>query len=154
MAAANKGAQEANGRSCGVSIDLPYEEASNPYIDRKYLMHLRYFFIRKVMFIRYAQACIFLPGGFGTLDELFETLTLIQTNKITPFPIFLIGESYWSGMIQWLKSSALKEKFISPSDFDLFTITDDPDLVVKKIEEHHKQRGEGLTFELGPQDES
>src|SRR4029079_16262501 len=103
MEAANRGAQEANGNSCGLSIDLPMEYEPNAYIDPKYDLHFRYFFVRKVMFIRYAQGYVFLPGGFGTLDELFEALTLIQTNKIRAFPIYLMGTEYWTGMLTWIK---------------------------------------------------
>ncbi len=136
MEAANKGAKDAHGKSCGLSIDLPFEVKSNSFIDEKYDLNFRYFFVRKVMFVRYAQAFVVLPGGFGTLDELFEALTLIQTKKIKEFPIFLMGESYWAGLIDWLKETALKEGNISPEDFDFFKITDDPDEVADAIQEH------------------
>ncbi len=149
MEAANKGAQQAKGASCGISINLPYEEECNPYIDPKFRLAFRYFFVRKVMFIRYAQAFLFLPGGYGTLDELFEALTLIQTKKIRQFPIFLIGTEYWKGMIEWLKAFPLKEKCLDESDFDLLTITDDPDFVAEEIEKHYQLVGETHTFELG-----
>nr|MBA3603850.1 TIGR00730 family Rossman fold protein [Parachlamydiaceae bacterium] len=108
MEAANKGAQSVNGPSCGVSIDLPTESNSNFFIDLKYNLRFRYFFIRKVMFIRYAQGYVFLPGGVGTLDELFEALTLIQTKKIRPFPIYLMGKDYWKGMMDWISSTVLE----------------------------------------------
>ncbi len=148
MEAANKGAQMAQGRSCGISVNLPFEEIKNPYIDPQYSLRFRYFFVRKVMFIRYAQAYVFLPGGVGTLDELFEALTLMQTNKIKPFPIFLMVSSYWQGLIAWLKSDPFREKFISESDFARLVITDDPQFVADEIEKHFKQVGEITTFEL------
>lgn len=149
MEAANKGAQKAKGASCGISINLPYEEESNAFIDYKYKLAFRYFFVRKVMFIRYAQAFVFLPGGFGTLDELFEALTLIQTKKITQFPIFLMGKEYWQGMIDWLRAFPLKESCIEEQDFSLLTITDDPDFVAEEIEKRYQRVGKIHTFELG-----
>lgn len=149
MEAANKGAQAAKGRSCGISVNLPFEELHNAYIDPPYNLRFRYFFVRKVMFIRYALAFVFLPGGMGTLDELFEALTLMQTNKIKPFPIFLLSSSYWEGLIQWLRKHPLRENFLSESDFERFVITDDPDYVASQIEKHYKQVGEMPTFELG-----
>lgn len=148
MEAANMGAKKANGISCGVSIALPTEPKSNDYIDAKYNIHFRYFFVRKVMFVRYAQAFVVLPGGFGTLDELFEALTLIQTRKIRPFPIFLMGKEYWSGLIDWLEKTVLENNYINKSDFSLFTITDDPDEVVALIEKHFKFEGDKFTFDL------
>ena len=149
MEAANKGAQMAKGRSCGINVNLPYEETSNPFIDSKYHLTFRYFFVRKVMFIRYAQAFVFLPGGFGTLDELFEALTLIQTDKIKPFPIFLIGTDYWKGMVEWLRNSPLGIQYLEEKDFNLFKITDDPDFVADEIEKHYERTGKTPTFELG-----
>lgn len=149
MEAANKGAQEARGKSCGINIELPFEADSNPYIDRKYRMDFRYFFVRKVMFVRYAQAFVFLPGGYGTLDELFEALTLIQTKRIRPFPIFLMGASYWEGLVEWLKSTPLHAKNLSPEDFKLFQITDNPDVVVETIIQHFQEKGLEPTFDLG-----
>ncbi len=139
MEAANKGAQSVNGASCGVSIDLPTESDSNPYIDLKYNLRFRYFFIRKVMFIRYAQGYVFLPGGVGTLDELFEALTLIQTKKIRPFPIYLMGKDYWKGMMDWISSTVLEHGCISKSDLDLIHITDDPEEVANGIERHYQR---------------
>lgn len=139
MEAANKGAQEAKGASCGLSIDLPFETSSNAFIDGKYRLHFRYFFVRKVMFIRYAQGYVFLPGGFGTLDELFEALTLIQTKKIKPFPIYLVGKDYWVEMIKWIKETMLTHGCISKEDFDLFLITDSPEEVANGIERHYQR---------------
>lgn len=153
MEAANKGAQKGKGASCGISINLPYEELGNPYIDRKYHLSYRYFFVRKVMFIRYAQAFVFLPGGFGTLDELFEALTLIQTKKIRKFPIFLVGTQYWQGIIDWLRAFPFKEKYLNESDFDLLTLTDDPDFIAEMIEKHYHEVGKVHTFTLGREDE-
>jgi uncharacterized protein (TIGR00730 family) len=139
MEAANKGAQEAKGNSCGLVIDLPFEAEPNHYIDPKYKLTFRYFFVRKVMFVRYAQGYVFLPGGVGTLDELFEALTLIQTKKIHPFPIYLMGSEYWTGLIGWLKDTVLEMGCISPEDLDLFTITDDPEVVAQGIERHYQR---------------
>lgn len=139
MEAANRGAQQAKGISCGVSIDLPLEYEPNPYIDLKYRLQFRYFFVRKVMFIRYAQGYVFLPGGYGTCDELFEALTLIQTNKILPFPIYLMGSKYWSGLMDWMRGTLIDEKAIAPEDLNLLQITDDPDEVAHGIERHYQR---------------
>lgn len=139
MEAANKGAQSVNGRSCGLSIDLPMEYAANDFVDARYNLRFRYFFVRKVMFIRYAQGYVFLPGGVGTLDELFEALTLIQTHKIHPFPIYLMGKDYWVGLIDWIKNTVLANACISPEDLDLIHITDDPEEVVNGIERHYQK---------------
>ncbi len=149
MEAANRGAQKANGRSCGLSVTLPFEEDSNPYIDPKYNLTFRYFFIRKVMFVRYAQAFIFLPGGFGTLDELFEALTLIQTEKIKPFPLILIGTEYWKGLLDWIQSVLLERHYLKKEDLDLVSVTDDIDEVVARIVKHYEQVGKEPTYELG-----
>lgn len=149
MEGANKGAQEGKGRSCGVSINLPFEDEYNPFIDRKYRLSCRYFFVRKVMFVRYAQAFVFLPGGFGTLDELFEVLTLLQTNKIKEIPIFLMGSEYWKGMVDWLKNTSLKENYITQTDMDRIIVTDDPDFVATKIEEYFQVIGKAPTYDLG-----
>lgn len=143
MEAANKGAQMGGGASCGLGVDLPFEDALNNYIDHKYKLQFRYFFVRKVMFIRYAQGFVFLPGGFGTLDELFEALTLIQTQKIMPFPIYLMGGDYWNGLLDWLKTTVLEKKCISPKDLDLLHITDDPEEIANGIERHF-QRAKAL----------
>ena len=139
MEAANKGAQSVNGRSCGLSIDLPFESATNPFVDPRYDLHFRYFFIRKVMFIRYAQGYVFLPGGVGTLDELYEAVTLIQTKKIHPFPIYMMGKTYWKDMMEWLKNTVLKEKCISEEDLQLVHLTDDPEEVANGIERHYQR---------------
>lgn len=139
MEAANKGAQAAKGASCGLSVDLPHESSSNAYIDHKYNLKFRYFFIRKVMFIRYAQGYVFLPGGFGTLDELFEALTLIQTKKIQPFPIFLMGKEYWNGLLGWIKTTMMANGCISEKDLDLLHVTDDPEEVADIIEKHYQR---------------
>lgn len=139
MAAANQGANEAGGKSCGLCIDLPEEEPVNPYIDRKYLLRFRYFFVRKVMFVRYAQAFVVVPGGYGTLDELFEALTLIQTKRIKPFPIYLLGKDYWKGLIGWLENTLLEKGNISSQDLKLFTMTDDLDEIADGIEEHYRK---------------
>lgn len=139
MEAANKGAQTANGHSCGLAVDLPFESKSNDFIDPKYNLQFRYFFVRKVMFIRYAQGYVFLPGGFGTLDELFEALTLIQTKKIHPFPIYLMGKSYWEGLIDWIQKQVLGDACVSAEDLNLFQITDDPEEVANGIERHYQR---------------
>lgn len=139
MEAANKGAQEAKGKSCGIGIDLPFEARLNDYIDLDYRLQFRYFFIRKVMFIRYAQGYVFLPGGYGTFDELFEALTLIQTKKIKPFPIYLLGTEYWKGMMDWLIETVLKMDGIAAEDLNLIQITDDPEEVANGIERHYQR---------------
>lgn len=139
MEAANKGAQEAAGKSCGLAVDLPFETDSNAFIDPKYDLKFRYFFVRKVMFIRYAQGCVFLPGGFGTLDELFEALTLIQTKKIKAFPLYLVGSEYWNEMMHWIKETMIKQGTISESDLSLLQITDNPEEVANGIERHYQR---------------
>ncbi len=139
MEAANRGAQEANGHSCGLAVDLPFETEPNKYIDPKYRLNFRYFFVRKVMFIRYAQGYVFLPGGFGTLDELFEALTLMQTKKMQPFPIYLMGKEYWIEMLSWIGGTMLRHGCISEDDFNLFQITDDPEEVANGIERHYQK---------------
>lgn len=139
MEAANKGAQDVNGHSCGLAIDLPFETEPNAFIDPKYRLNFRYFFVRKVMFIRYAQGYVFLPGGYGTLDELFEALTLIQTKKIKPFPIYLIGQAYWLQMLEWIRNTMLAHGCVSEADLALFQITDDPEEVANGIERHYQR---------------
>lgn len=139
MQAANKGAQAVGGKSCGLGIDLPLEQALNQYIDPQYNLHFRYFFIRKVMFIRYAQGYVFLPGGFGTCDELFEALTLIQTEKIHSFPIYVMGKEYWKGLFEWMEKSMLNGACISPEDLKLVRMTDDPEEVADGIERHYQK---------------
>jgi len=139
MEAANKGSQSVNGASCGLTISLPYEDVPNNFIDHKYLLRFRYFFVRKVMFIRYAQGYVFLPGGVGTLDELFEAMTLIQTKKIKPFPIYLMGKSYWSGLMQWLIDTVQAYGCISEADIARMIITDDPEEIANGIERHYQR---------------
>jgi uncharacterized protein (TIGR00730 family) len=125
MEAGNKGAFEAGGKSVGLNIELPFEQFHNRYIDRDKLLEFDYFFIRKVMFMKYSQGYIVLPGGFGTMDELFEAMTLIQTGKIARFPIILVGIDYWKGLIEWIKSTMLeKEKNINPEELNLFRLVD------------------------------
>ncbi len=124
MEAANKGARLGHGRSIGCNIELPFEQGANPYVDT--LINFRYFFVRKTMFVKYSVAFIIFPGGFGTLDELFEALTLIQTGKIYHFPVIMFGRHYWAGLIRWLQSRVLTERKISPGDMDLMLLTDDP----------------------------
>ena len=131
MEAANKGAAEKGGKSVGLHIQLPKEQEPNPYANVR--LNYRYFFIRKVMFVKYAVAYVIMPGGFGTLDELFESLTLIQTERIRSFPVILMGGSYWKGLLDWFKNTLVKEKCISPSDLDLITLMDKPEDVVSFI---------------------
>ncbi len=131
MEAANKGASKVGGKSIGLNIELPLEQKPNPYAN--ITLRFRYFFVRKVMFVKYAVAYIILPGGFGTLDELFESVTLIQTNKIKPFPVILVGSEYWRGLLDWLRDVVLKEGKISPSDLEIFSLIDDPEEVLKTI---------------------
>jgi len=124
MEAANKGAYEAGGKSVGINIELPFEQFHNPYIDRDKLLQFNYFFVRKVMFMKYSQGFIVLPGGFGTMDELFEAITLIQTGKIARFPIVLVGLDYWGGLFEWIKGKMLSEGNISPEDLNLYRLVD------------------------------
>jgi len=141
MEAANKGAQQGGGTSVGLNITLPFEQQENPYIDKDKLMNFDYFFVRKVMFIKYAQAFVVMPGGFGTLDELFEALTLIQTEKITKFPIVLYGTAFWSGMLDWIKHTLLEaHQNISPEDLDLIKVVDDVDEAVKHVVQFHTKK--------------
>lgn len=132
MEAANRGAQEAGGRSVGCNIELPFEQVPNPYINT--LVSFRYFFVRKVMFVKYASAFIIMPGGFGTLDELFEALTLIQTRKIQPFPVVLVGSAYWKGLLDWIREEVLlRSKNVDPQDLEIFKVLDDPDEIVRHV---------------------
>lgn len=139
MEAANKGARLANGTSVGLNINLPFEQNINPYIDIDKQMTFEYFFVRKVMFVKYAQGFVVLPGGIGTLDELFEAFTLIQTEKILRFPIILVGSDYWKGLIDWIKDTLLNEKYISASDLDLIEIVDTVDEVIDALSNFHKK---------------
>jgi uncharacterized protein (TIGR00730 family) len=131
MEAANKGAKEGGAKSIGANIVLPLEQQSNPYADIR--LEFKYFFVRKVMLIKYAQAYISMPGGFGTLDEVFEALTLIQTKRIKPFPVILVGSEYWNSLWDWIRSNLLARKLISSEDMDSVTILDDPDEVVRAV---------------------
>lgn len=131
MEAANKGAASVGGRSIGLNIELPLEQKPNPYAN--IILKYRYFFVRKVMFVKYAVAYVILPGGFGTMDELFESVTLIQTHKIKPFPVILVGSNYWKGLLEWLKEVVLKEGKISPPDLDILQLIDDPEEIAKTI---------------------
>jgi uncharacterized protein (TIGR00730 family) len=139
MEAANKGAQEGGGKSVGLGITLPHEQGLNSYVDRNYVINFHYFFARKVMFVKYAQGFIVFPGGFGTLDEFFEAMTLIQTKKINTFPIVLIGSEYWDGLIDWIKNTMVREGTISEEDVDLFHLTDDPEEAVDIICEFYQK---------------
>jgi uncharacterized protein (TIGR00730 family) len=138
MAAANEGARDAGALSIGLAIDLPFEEPENPYIDRP--LHFHYFFTRKVMFVRYASAFVVFPGGFGTLDELFEALTLIQTRKIRSFPLVLVGSDYWTPLVGWLREQVLGGGKISAVDLDLMAVVDDTDEVVRIVTEATERR--------------
>lgn len=140
MEAGNRGAKNAGGKSVGLGIDLPHEQGINTYVHPMYEISFKYFFVRKVMFVKYAQGFIVFPGGFGTLDELFETLTLIQTNKIEKIPIVLVGSEYWGGLHDWIVNQLEKGGYISGKDKDLFHITDDADEAVKHVCEFYKRR--------------
>ena len=136
MEAANRGCQEGGGLSVGCNIELPNEQGLNPYVDLG--IEFRYFFARKVMFVKYADAFVIFPGGYGTLDELFEALTLIQTGKVQDFPVILMGTDYWGGMIDWIRASLLKEAAINPEDVDLLRLTDDPREAVRIIKAYER----------------
>ena len=139
MEAGNKGAQRGGGKSVGLNIVLPFEQEANPYIDNDKIINFDYFFVRKVMFIKYAQGFIVLPGGYGTLDEMFEALTLIQTEKSGKFPVILIGRNFWSGLIDWIKNTLLEEEQnISPEDLDLIKIVDSAEEAVNHISDYYK----------------
>ena len=139
MEAGNKGAHKAGGRSVGLNIKLPFEQYHNPYVDQDKLISFDYFFVRKVMLVKYVQGFIVMPGGFGTLDEFFEALTLIQTNKIGRFPIVLVGKDYWSGLVEWIKSSVLKEGNINEEDMFLFKLVDTADDAVAYIDDFYSK---------------
>jgi uncharacterized protein (TIGR00730 family) len=136
MEAANRGCQEGGGLSIGCNIELPKEQGLNPYVDLG--IEFRYFFARKVMFVKYADAFVIFPGGYGTLDELFEALTLIQTEKVQDFPVVLVGTEYWGGMIDWIRASVLAENAINPGDVDLLRLTDDPNEAVRIIKAYER----------------
>ena len=137
MEAANRGASEAGGLSVGLGIELPFEQGLNPWVDLG--VGFRYFFARKTMFVKYAQAFVCLPGGFGTLDELFEALVLVQTGKVTRFPVVLLGTEYWGGLLEWLRGAAVDAGTISPHDVDLVHLTDDLDEVVSIVEKGFRE---------------
>jgi hypothetical protein len=140
MEAANRGARDAGGLSIGCNIELPFEQGLNEYVDLG--MQFRYFFVRKVMFVKYAEAFVIFPGGFGTLDELFESLTLIQTGKVEHFPVVLYGKEYWSGLIAWIRDKPLYEEKISPEDLDLVTVTDNVEEACAAITRHRGERAQ------------
>lgn len=138
MEAGNRGASQAGGTSVGLNIDLPFEQNDNPYIDPDKSLDFDYFFVRKVMFVKYAQGFVVLPGGFGTLDELFEALTLIQTEKIVQFPIILVGTEFWTGLLDWIKSALIEAGNISPEDLELLRLVDTAEEVVNLIDSFYK----------------
>jgi len=139
MEAGNRGAHSEKGKSVGLNIVLPFEQHNNPYIDADKLLNFDYFFVRKVMFVKYSQGFIVMPGGFGTLDEMFEAITLIQTKKIGAFPIVLVGKDYWEGLFKWIKDVLIKRKTISPEDLDLIKIVDTPTEAVAEIDKFYSQ---------------
>jgi len=139
MEAANKGAHFAGGKSVGLNIKLPFEQKANPFIDPENLIEFDFFFVRKVIFMKYAQGYVVLPGGFGTLDELFEALTLVQTAKLVHFPIIMVDKSYWDGLIDWIKARLLEEKNISPEDLNIFHVVDTAEEAVSIVEEFYKK---------------
>jgi uncharacterized protein (TIGR00730 family) len=135
MEAANRGALDVGGRSIGLNIDLPHEQSPNSYQTDS--IKFKYFFVRKVMLVKYSTAFVVFPGGFGTIDEMFEALTLIQTKKIKPFPVYLVGVEYWSGLVQWLKSTLLGHGTISENDLHLFKVVDDVSVIAREIEQYY-----------------
>lgn len=139
MEAANKGAHFAGGKSVGLNIKLPFEQEANPFIDPENLVEFDFFFVRKVMFMKYAQGYVVLPGGFGTMDELFEALTLIQTSKLVHFPIVLVDKGYWQGLVDWIKDRMIKEENISSEDLDIIKVVDTPEEAVAMIEEFYNK---------------
>lgn len=144
MEAANKGAHFAGGKSVGLNIDLPFEQAANPFIDQDKFINFNYFFVRKVMFMKYAQGYIILPGGFGTMDELFEAITLIQTHKLVRFPIVMVSSDYWGGLVDWIKQRMLEDENIHAEDLNIFSLVDTPEQAVSVIEDFYKK------YELRP----
>src|SRR5436309_16107838 len=143
MEAANRGCQEGNGLSIGCNIELPFEQGLNPYVERA--INFRYFFVRKMMFVKYSTAFVVFPGGFGTMDELFEALTLIQTGKVKHFPVVLFGTKYFQGLIDWLRDVAAQEGKIDAKDLDLLHVTDDPAEVVRRIQKARERRTKSLS---------
>ena len=145
MEAANRGAKEADGVSVGLAVELPHEHGPNPYVD--IAQYFRYFFVRKTMFVKYAQAFVIFPGGFGTFDELFESLTLVQTGKIDHFPIILFDSSYWSGLVEWIRSEVVGRGNVSEGDMDLLRVCDDIDEIVEIISMSYHENEDGPTQE-------
>lgn len=139
MEAANRGALSANGKSVGLNIELPHEQEGNRYVNVP--IHFHYFFARKVCFVKYSMGFVFMPGGFGTLDEFFEIVTLVQTERISRFPLVLFGSDYWKGLIQWIKSIVQRNKYISPDDMDLFTVSDDVAETIELIRDYRRRVG-------------
>ena len=140
MEAGNKGAQRGGGKSVGLNIVLPHEQDGNRYIDRDKIINFDYFFVRKVMFMKYAQGFVIMPGGFGTLDEFFEAITLIQTNKIARFPLVLVGKKFWGGIVDWIKEQQINENpFVSVDDLDLFSLVDTPEEAVQAINDFYNK---------------
>jgi hypothetical protein len=148
MEAANKGATEAAVTSVGLNIELPLEQKPNSFANK--VLNFRYFFVRKVMFVKYSVAFVIMPGGYGTLDELFESITLIQTRKIKPFPVILVGREYWQGLLEWLKSTLLKEKMIAAEDIDMLKVVDTPEEVLRLIQESKIADGTHQTVSTPP----
>lgn len=146
MEAANKGAHDNGGTSVGINISLPFEQESNIYIDHDKNINFDYFFVRKVMLVKYSQGFVVMPGGFGTLDELFEAITLIQTLKIDKFPIILVGKEYWGGLLDWIKNTLITEKMISPEDIDLFNVVDTSEEVIKILNDFYSEYGLSPNF--------
>ncbi len=146
MEAGNKGAHISHGRSIGLNIELPFEQHFNPYIDKAYSMDFDYFFVRKVMFVKYSQGFIVMPGGFGTLDELMEALTLIQTKKIGRFPIVLVGKEFWGGLLDWFQQTLLREGMISEPDLDLYRVVDTADEAVAHIKAFYDKYAVNVNF--------
>jgi len=147
MEAGNKGAHLAGGTSVGLNIELPFEQHDNPYIDNNKNLDFDYFFVRKVMFVKYSQGFVVMPGGFGTLDELFEAITLIQTKKIEKFPIIMVGSEFWEGIMSWVKNTLLtKFENISATDLDLIHLVDNEDEVIEILDSFYKQHGSRINF--------
>tara|TARA_B100000787_G_scaffold32864_1_gene22478 strand:+ start:642 stop:1328 length:687 start_codon:yes stop_codon:yes gene_type:complete len=146
MEAANKGAQKGGGPSVGLNIDLPFEQSCNPYIDADKTLNFDYFFARKVMFVKYSQAFVVMPGGFGTLDELFEAITLVQTKKIDRFPIILFGKDFWAGLIDWIENTLKSTGKIGPNDTDLLHLADNTEDVITIIEDFYGEKGYTTNF--------
>ena len=139
MEAANRGAAKAKGKSIGLNIELPHEQKGNRYANIP--IHFHYFFSRKVCFVKYSIAFVFMPGGFGTLDEFFEVLTLVQTGRISRFPLILLGREFWNGLLKWMEKTLAQKGFISPDDDKLFTLTDDPEEAIQIILEYQRRAG-------------